>query len=150
MVDNSIQTDQIIQDIPVQNNQATGDLAQQPKLTLQQIPSEIRIFLEDMLTQANIPVLDEESKNVAILDLYDRLDRFLSAKIAESLSEEDTEAFIKLNDEGKSQEEIDAFLQAHIPDVQGMFSSAFAEFRDYYFKAQENYQEESASENSQQ
>ncbi|MDE2591073.1 MAG: hypothetical protein KGL95_15555, partial [Patescibacteria group bacterium] len=51
------------------------------------------------------------------------------------------EQFIKLNEEGKSREEIDAFIAEHIPDAQGMFTQAFVDFRDFYLTAQNNFED---------
>src|SRR5258706_9601375 len=105
------------------------------------IPVEIQVFLEELIEEANIPAFDEGTKQQVVKDLFERLDKFIALKISENLSEEDTEAFIKMNEEGKPKEEIDAYISTHIPNAQEMFTKAFIDFRDFYLTAQSNFQE---------
>ncbi len=101
------------------------------------IPIEVRLFLEDLINESKMPVFDVETKQQLIYELFDRLDKFLSIKLAENLTEEQTDEFIKLNKENKPKEEIDAFLSKSIPDVQDVFIQAFSDFRDFYLSAQQ-------------
>ena len=125
----------------IQQDQQTSVVQSTPLPQDVQIPVEVQVFLEDLINEANIPVFDDATKQQIVRDLFDRLDKFIAMKIADNLSEEDTEAFIKLNEEGKSREEIDAFIAEHIPDAQGMFTQAFVDFRDFYLTAQSNFEE---------
>ena len=103
-----------------------------------QIPVEIRAYLEDLITEAQVPVFDDKAKDELVQYLFERLDRFLAAKIVENMSPEDTEAFIKMNEEKKSREEIDQFIKDHMQNAQEVFTRAFVDFRDFYLTAQAN------------
>src|SRR5260221_13647288 len=103
-----------------------------------QIPAEIRAYLEDLITEAQVPVFEDRAKEDLIQYLFERLDRFLAAKIVENMKPEDTEAFIKLNEEKKPREEIDAFIKDHMQNPQEVFTRAFVDFRDFYLTAQSN------------
>lgn len=103
-----------------------------------EIPVEIRAYLEDLIMEAQVPVFDDKSKEELIQYLFERLDRFLAAKIVENMKPEDTEEFIKMNEEGKSREEIDNFIREHMENAQDVFTRAFVDFRDFYLTAQAN------------
>lgn len=100
------------------------------------IPQEIRMYLESLIAEANVMTIDEKAKEELVQYLFDKLDKFLAAKIVENMSAEDTETFIKLNEEKKSKEELDAFIKAHMKDPQEVFTRAFIDFRDFYLTAQ--------------
>lgn len=104
------------------------------------IPVEIQLFLENLIKEANIPTYDDESKQQMVRELFERLDKYIALKIAEYLTDEEAEQFIKMNEEKKSQKELDAFIAEHIPDAQVVFTQAFADFRDFYLTAQNNFQ----------
>jgi hypothetical protein len=67
-----------------------------------------------------------------IKELFARLDNFITATLVEKLSPEDTESFIKMNEEKKSKEEIEKFLQEKLPNAGETMTNAFMEFRDLY------------------
>lgn len=96
-----------------------------------QIPPEIRSFLESVLTDANM-TLDEVTKEEMIKELYARLDSYLTTVIVDNIPAEHLEAFIKLNEDKKSKEEIDAFLRDKMPNSKEVFANAFADFRQLY------------------
>lgn len=103
-----------------------------------QIPVEIRAYLEDLILEAQVPVGDDKAKEELIQYLFERLDRFLAAKIVENMKPEDTETFIKMNEEQKSREDIDNFIRDHMQNAQEVFTRAFVDFRDFYLTAQAN------------
>ena len=103
-----------------------------------QIPVEIRAYLEDLIMEAQVPVENDSAKEDLTQYLFERLDRFLAAKIVENMKPEDTETFIKMNEEGKSREEIDNFIREHMQNAQEIFTRAFVDFRDFYLTAQAN------------
>lgn len=97
-----------------------------------QIPPEVRNFLEGLLQDAGMTTLDEGMREEMIKELYARLDNYITSAIVSKLPPEHAEAFISLNEEKKSQEEIQAFLQDKLPNAQEVFALAFSEFRDLY------------------
>jgi hypothetical protein len=109
--------------------------------TYESIPQEVREYLEEIIAQAQIPVFDDETKKQVVTDLFGRLDKYLALKIAENLSEDNVNIFVQMNQDKKPQEEIDAFIQQHIPNAQDMFEQAFVDFRDFYLTAQSNFAE---------
>jgi len=106
-----------------------------------EIPVEIRAYLEDLILEAQVPVFDDKAKAELVQYLFERLDRFLAAKIVENMKPEDTETFIKMNEEKKSREEIDQFIKDHMQNAQEVFTRAFVDFRDFYLTAQANMKE---------
>lgn len=102
------------------------------------VPQEIRNYLESLIHEANVAVFDEKTKEDLVQYLFNKLDRFLAAKIVENMSAEDTKEFIKLNQEKKSKEEIDAYINAHMQNPQEVFTRAFVDFRDFYLTGQES------------
>lgn len=97
-----------------------------------QIPPEVRNFLEGILTDAGMTTLDDQMREEMIKELYARLDNYITSAIVSKLPPEHTEAFIRLNEEKKSQEEIQQFLQDKLPNAHETFALAFSEFRDLY------------------
>jgi hypothetical protein len=100
--------------------------------TTQQIPTEIVSFLDGLLQDAGMTSLDKEMHDEMIKELFARLDNFLTATLVEKLTPEDTETFIKMNEEKKSKEEVEKFLQEKLPNAQETMTNAFMEFRDLY------------------
>lgn len=100
------------------------------------IPAEIRSYLEGLIQEANVPSFDGRAKEELIQYLFERLDKYLSAKIVENMPAEDTEILIKMNEEGKSQEEISEFMKEHMENPQEVFTRAFIDFRDFYLTGQ--------------
>ena len=97
-----------------------------------QIPPEVRNFLEGILTDAGMTTLDDEMREEMIKELYARLDNYITSAIVSKLPSEYSEEFIRLNEEKKSQQEIQQFLQDKLPNAQETFALAFSEFRDLY------------------
>lgn len=100
------------------------------------IPQEIRAYLERLMEDAHVLVVDEKEKDEVVMYLFERLDKYMAAKIVENMKAEDTEAFIKMTEEKKPQEEIDAFIQSHMENPQEVFTRAFVDFRDFYLTGQ--------------
>lgn len=110
-----------------------------PAQTMQNvpIPPEIKGYLEALITEAKIDTKDEAAKEQIIRYLFERLDKFLAAKIVENMNEADVKEFIKLNEDKKPREEIDAFIKAHMQNPQEVFTRAFVDFRDFYLTGQQ-------------
>lgn len=102
-----------------------------PQIT---IPKEIRPFLEELIKDANLSSPDADMQEGMIQELYERLDSYLASVIVEKLHPEDIETFIKMNEDKKSREEIQKFLQDKLPNAQDVFAGAFIDFRDLYVK----------------
>lgn len=98
------------------------------------MPPEIRQFLEQLLQEAEMLTLDDETKEEMLKELFFQLENYLSSVIVENLSPEDLEVFIKMNNEKKSKEEIEQFITEKVPNVQEIFSNAFVEFRKMYLE----------------
>jgi hypothetical protein len=97
-----------------------------------QIPPDIRNYLEGILQEAGMLTLDDQTKEGMIQELFFQLDNFLASLIVKNLNAEDLEVFIKMNEEKKSKEEIERFVQEKLPDAQATFTNAFSEFRRLY------------------
>jgi hypothetical protein len=96
------------------------------------IAADVRGFLEDLLTTANIGELDEEMHEDLVQELYQRLDNYLTTTIMNNLPPEHMEAFIGMNEAKKPQAEIQQFLSDNMPNVDQVFADAFVQFREMY------------------
>src|SRR5258708_1252300 len=108
------------------NAQATQPVDQQS------MPPEIHTFLDNILTDANITNLDEETREERLKELYGRRNKLTASKFGANLRPKTTEAFIKMNEEKKSQAEVQQFLTEKIPDAQQVMTQAFMDFREMY------------------
>jgi len=97
-----------------------------------QIPSEIRNFLEGLLVDAGMKILDNTMREEMIKELYARLDNFMTAKIMENLPPEELEEFTRMAESKKTIAEMQDYLVSNIPNAQDVFTKAFLEFRDLY------------------
>lgn len=102
------------------------------QITISQIPPEIKEFLEEILVSANMTMLDEQVKNDMILELYAQLDDYMMSTIVEKLDANQLEEFTKMAEDGKTREELQEYLRAHIPNATEIFANAMIEFRDIY------------------
>lgn len=100
--------------------------------SLANIPPEVISYLENLLMEAGITPVDEKMREQLLLELYSRLDSFITTTIVENMPPQDLEAFIKLNEENKPREEIDSFIKEKMPDSDLVFAKAFIDFRDLY------------------
>lgn len=96
------------------------------------IPAEVKNYLESLLQDAGMTTLDADMKEEMVKELYVRLDNYLTSTIINNLPPENMEEFIKMNEEKKSQAEIELYLKDKVPNAQDIFAQAFMEFRDLY------------------
>lgn len=94
--------------------------------------ANIREFLESLLNDAEVVTLDGAAREEMIKQLYARLNNYIASEVVKNLPQEDMEYFIKLNEEKKSKEEIEAFLKEKVPNSQEVFTKAFSDFRALY------------------
>lgn len=97
-----------------------------------QIDPQVRTFIDGLLQDAGMTAVDETMREEMVKELYVRLDNYLATVIAESLPSEHFDEFIKMNEEKKSREEVEKFLQDKVPNVSEVFAKAFADFRAMY------------------
>ncbi len=96
------------------------------------IPDEVKTYIEGLLTDAGMTALDDTMKDEMVKELFVRVDNYLASVLVQQLPQENLEVFIKMNEENKSREEIESFLKEKIPNVQDVFTKAFADFRTMY------------------
>lgn len=96
------------------------------------IPTEVQKFLDTLLQDAGMTFADEEMHEEMIKELFARLDNFITSAIINNMPPEHLDEFTKMNEEKKSQAEIEEYLKSNLPDSQEVLSKAFMEFRDLY------------------
>ncbi len=101
-------------------------------MDINQIPPEIRGFIENLIREAGITPIDDAMNEEIILEIYSRLDNFITTTITENMPPEHLDEFIKLNEENRPKEEIEAFMREKMPNSQDIFAKAFVDFRDIY------------------
>lgn len=111
-----------------------------------QIPEDIRGFLESILQDAGMLTLDDDVREGMIQELFFQLDNYLASVIVKNLEPADLEAFIKMNEEQKSKEEIEAFVNEKIPNAQEVFSTALLDFKQMYLENVESARDEEKAE----
>ena len=106
----------------------------QNQTTRLEIPPEVRSFLEGLLSDANMTTLDDAMREEMINELFARLDSYMTSVIVDKMPPEHLEDFIKMNEEKKSRQEIEAYLKEKMPNAQDVLTRAFMDFRDMYLK----------------
>lgn len=101
-------------------------------MDLAKIPPEVISYLENLLKEAGITPVDEAMREQLLLELYSRLDNFITTKIMENIPPEKLNEFIKLNEGNKPREEIEKYMKENISDSDQVFARAFIDFRDLY------------------
>src|ERR1035437_10931160 len=96
----SADSTEIIKEVILMDSNQT----QNTKLT---IPPEVRSFLEGILKDANMTTLDESMREEMINELFARLDAYMASVIVDNLPAENLEEFTKMNEDKKSQTEIE-------------------------------------------
>lgn len=94
------------------------------------IPSEIRLFLEELLKEAKIDNPDPALKEMMIEDLYQRLQVRFTQVLVEHLSAEDMEAYASLA-EADQVKALD-FLKSKNNNMPQYFLQAMQEFRQTF------------------
>ena len=97
-----------------------------------QIPPDMKVYIESLLNDAGMTELDDTLRNEMVQEIFIRLDKYITSVIIENMKPEDVELFIKMNDEGKSQEEMQTFIKEKIPNAQEVMTNAFINFRELY------------------
>lgn len=98
------------------------------------IPEEIKTYLEGLLVDAGITSLDEKGKEQMVKELYLRLDNYLMTVIVEAIPEDKIDAFLELQKQDKTKQELEQYIVDNIPDSQQVFTKAFGDFRDLYLQ----------------
>lgn len=106
------------------NNQQTKQL---PAMS-----PEIRAFIEGLVEDAKLSNIDESMKEQLVEELYVRLDNYIASVIVENMPPEHLEEFIKMNEQGKSQQEVQQFFTEKLPNAGDVMASALLQFREMY------------------
>lgn len=93
-----------------------------------QIPADIRAYLENLLEDANINLTPELKENM-LFDLYLRLEKKLIADAIENMEPADVEEFTQLIQSQNNKEIIDQFIKSHLPNAQEIFVQSLVDFK---------------------
>jgi Protein of unknown function (DUF5663) len=96
-----------------------------------EIPREVKAFLEGILRDSGMTV-DKEMQSEMIKELFQRLNTFIVSQLIDHMPKKYRDTFIKMNEEKRPKAEIERFVQEHVPNVEKVFTNAFAEFRKMY------------------
>jgi hypothetical protein len=96
------------------------------------IPQEIRDFLDELLKDGNMTSLDQAMHDEMIVELYTRLDDYMIGTITEQLPKDQLEEFTKMAEDGKNRDELQEYLKSNIPDATNVFAKAMIDFRNLY------------------
>lgn len=110
----------------------------QNNTALPQIPSDVREFLEELLVESDMGTLEKSMYEDLMKQLYEQLDRFITAKIVEAMPEKHLDEFIKMNEEQRPRQEIEQFLSEKLPNTKDVFTQAFIQFREFYLREKQS------------
>jgi len=100
--------------------------------TPSQVPAEMKAFLQGILDEADILILDDVEKEAVIQNMYFQLDAFLLEQVIAALPDEKIEEFSTLSEEEGSVEKVQAFIESALPNAKEIFEKAYEEFRQWY------------------
>lgn len=109
-----------------------------------QIPADIRTYLENLLEDANINLTPELKENM-LYDLYLRLEKKLIADAIENMEPADVEEFTQLIQSQNNKEVIDQFIKSHLSNAQEIFVQSLVDFKTDFIVG--STQENAATEN---
>lgn len=95
------------------------------------IPTDIRVFLESLLEDAGMTLTDE-LKEPMIMDLYNRLEKKMIADALEQMKPEEADEFVKLVQSNAPQDQINGYINSHIPNAKEVFVESLTDFRTYF------------------
>ncbi|NMC35879.1 hypothetical protein GYA49_02425 [Candidatus Beckwithbacteria bacterium] len=98
---------------------------------VEQIPSDIEAFLNQLLEDAGM-VLTDDLKAAMIGDLYARLEKKIIADAIENMQPEQVDQFIELVQSGKGKQEMEQFITEKIPNAKEVFAQSFMDFRNFF------------------
>lgn len=99
-----------------------------------QIPPEIRAFLENMLHAADDYNAGEEIPEGLLKELYAKLDDQISTYLLPKLSSENLTEYRRMKENNLPKEQLDIYLMRNIPDYKEIMKRAFRDFYDSYIE----------------
>ncbi len=97
----------------------------------QQIPEEVRAYLDGLLDDSGMTVPDDAREEV-IKELYARLDNYLASVILENIPQDQVDEFINASAEKKTLPEMQEYLLSKLPNAKEVLTKAFVDFRQLY------------------
>jgi len=101
----------------------------------QSIPPEVRQFIEALLVQTNSGpdvIIDQVIYEQKIQQIYEKLNEYLMTEIIKSMKPEDIAQMQSLVDAGKSQTEINDFINNHLMEPEKVYQRAAIQFQNIY------------------
>jgi hypothetical protein len=98
-----------------------------------QIPSEVRRYLEELLTTAGVTSIPRAHEQM-LQELFERLNSFTVTAYINSLSSKDREIFYRMIATFHPQDKLEQFLHDHVPNLQAVHIKALEEFRKKYLR----------------
>lgn len=99
--------------------------AANPQATLEE-------YIDRLIEEKGFPDLTDEVRAQVKADLLTRLNDTINAKVIAALSDEDLGGFEKLVDANASQEDVQKYIEAKIPDSTSFLAGVLLEFRKNY------------------
>ena len=91
-------------------------------------------FIDELLAKRHVPDVTPEIREEMKREAMERLDDFLLQRILEAFSEEDSDTFIAIIQEKKSQQELFDFAKEHITGYDDFMKSTFSDFAHAYLE----------------
>lgn len=99
-----------------------------------QMPQEIRAFLESLMREAGTTPADTLQAEQLLRELFLQLDSQIIDTVVDHLPTEVLDDFMVFVSRQPTRQQLEAYLQTHLPNAHEVFVLAFRTFRDAYLK----------------
>ncbi|MCA9372345.1 hypothetical protein KC726_05635 [Candidatus Woesebacteria bacterium] len=96
------------------------------------IPGPIKLFLESLIDDAGVDIVDAVMKEEMVKELFARLDSYIATQIVAALPDDKLEGFMDLNKKQATQQEIEQYLKDNISNYSEVITNTMIDFRDIY------------------
>lgn len=96
------------------------------------IPEPIKTYIQGILFDAKMITDDKDFNQVLLEEVYNRFIEYANIQIMDKLSDEDLKDLKSMISGGASQQEIDLYVKAALPDYQTIYNQILLDFSDIY------------------
>lgn len=96
------------------------------------VSSPLEEFVEKLIEEKNFPDLAPEVYEQVKKDLVQKLQETINARAIASLPQDKLEELNEMLDKGTSDEEVQKFMEANVPNAESFLTTVLMEFRKSY------------------
>ncbi len=92
----------------------------------------IEKFAENLLQEKELENVDRRTRDIMRAELVDRLEKVTNRVLVDAIPEDKLPAFEQLIDKGADPDELRAFVQENVPEIENKLIDAYFDFRRLY------------------